>query len=93
MSLVYDLRELADLLKFPSTVALSRTMARMDACGFPRPLPGMGNRWSAAQVTDWIAANGASRPLPPAAAPTGPQLVIDNASQRLTLKYVRHHHG
>ncbi len=30
----------------------------LEAIGFPRPLPGLCARWSARQVSDWIAAGG-----------------------------------
>lgn len=55
--------------------------------GFPRALPGCLLRWSRAQVLAWINAGGE---MPDDEPPTieRPRLVVDNARDLLTARYV-----
>ncbi|MBV1706283.1 MAG: hypothetical protein KGQ37_03660 [Hyphomicrobiales bacterium] len=83
---VLDAPALAQLLALRNVAALHRRLPLLLALGFPRPLPGLGLRWSAAQVEDWVAAGGPGN-APPPRPPRGLALVVDNARSRLDARY------
>ncbi len=54
----YSLDELAAVLGRTPGYLRSGGRKRLEARGFPPPLPGLGLLWSRAAVDGWIAANG-----------------------------------
>lgn len=58
MKLVFTTSELADALQISADEFKERRQA-LEANGFPRPLPTLGERWSIMDVVNWV--NGATR--------------------------------
>lgn len=58
MKLVFTASELAQALQISADEFKERRQA-LEANGFPRPLPTLGERWSIMDVVNWV--NGATR--------------------------------
>ena len=61
MKLVFTAGEIAAALQYPE-VEFRQLLPRLEQVGFPKPLPGLGERWAIMAVMDWL--NQQSAPAP-----------------------------
>ena len=85
MTRIYDLPAVADALAL-TPAEFSDRWPYLRRVGFPRHLPGLGLRWSKAQVDAWIDAGGVLAEPEPAPL-SGLRLVVDNDHRALRQRY------
>ncbi len=53
MKLVFTAAEVAEALQYPEA-EFRQLLPRLETLGFPKPLPGLGERWAIMAVIGWL---------------------------------------